>query len=121
MQVVHTFVCLLHILAKVCLNRGEFLLGKLCHNWHIYNAEYHFGNQIWKQFYSHRKSSFFIHNLSFASKVSMIRDTEVFTNYFDHYPYYHKFSFRLFCNSKARRHCCCLSQYYKTRKQYHQC
>ena len=86
MQVVHTFVCLLHILAKVCLNRGEFLLGKLCHNWHIYNAEYHFGNQIWKQFYSHRKSSFFIHNLSFASKVSMIRDTEVFTNYFDHYP-----------------------------------
>ena len=88
MQVVHTFVCLLHILAKVCLNRGEFLLGKLCHNWHIYNAEYHFGNQIWKQFYSHRKSSFFIHNLSFASKVSMIRDTEVFTNYFDHYPIY---------------------------------
>ena len=96
MQVVHKFVCLLHILSKVCLNRGEFLLGKLYHNWHIYNAEFHFGNQIWKQFYSYRKSSFFIHNLSFASKVSMIRDTEVFTNYFVHYPNYKKMKYKMY-------------------------
>ena len=86
MQVVHTFVCPLHTLAKVCLNLGEFLLGKLYRSWHIYNAESHFENQISKQFYTRRKSSFFIHNLSFASKVSQIRGTEVFTNYFVHYP-----------------------------------
>jgi len=56
----------------------------VCHKLNIYTSELHLQNHIFEQIPYCSKSSFFIHNLCFASKVVILGFIEVFTIIFVH-------------------------------------